>query len=418
MTDKNAKTPQAEQHHPDQPDTPQYRPEQADSTTEALRVESWYKHQASQLSQRWEERLDDFELPCPICRGELIFQGARRSPLFEFSEGEPGTITPLNLLALAFACNRCGYTAEFDAELFNPSHLAELQGAAPEKVARLSVPNFRILVPLTGLEKNQTLLDLASSLAGERNAEVLALNVSADKAVNGQLSAKLQQYRPERGDPAVMHLLREQSEDVGEAIVRAIDRQRCDLLLIGWRGWSRQRGVIMGTVLDTVLNEATCDVAVIHDRGLPQIRRILLPTAGGPNTDSAMRLAFDLARAHEADLDLVYVISPGDSEGEKRGHKYLEKALENLDSDYHYEERRRTVKPETRIMVGSDFVQTIVAEAASYDLLLIGAPHRTWRGTLRLNDKVVRIARNCVPTAIVISARHNRIGSWFNRILG
>src|SRR5215470_11427236 len=113
--------------------------EQRNTLLDTLREEEWYKRQAEQISHRWGERLDRFELPCPMCKGELQFQGARRDRLYEFAEGEPGTVTPLNVLPISFVCNRCGYTAEFDAELFNPAYLAKLQGASPDRVAELSI---------------------------------------------------------------------------------------------------------------------------------------------------------------------------------------------------------------------------------------------------------------------------------------
>src|SRR6266849_6398296 len=85
--------------------------------------EQWYQRQAQLLSRQCGDRLDDFKLPCPLCRGQLVFEGARRNPLYEFAENEPGTIDFLNLLTLSFICDRCGYVAEFDAELFNPAYL-------------------------------------------------------------------------------------------------------------------------------------------------------------------------------------------------------------------------------------------------------------------------------------------------------
>src|SRR5262249_55095999 len=142
----------------------------------ALETEAWYRQQAQLISYQWGERLDQFELPCPLCSGTLQFQGVRREQLYEFAEGEPGTVTRLDVLPISFACNRCGYAAEFDAQLFNPAYLAKLQGASPDRVAELSIREFRVLVPLTGEEKSETLLDLSSAIARVRHGEVIVLN--------------------------------------------------------------------------------------------------------------------------------------------------------------------------------------------------------------------------------------------------
>ncbi|MCC7208384.1 MAG: universal stress protein [Anaerolineae bacterium] len=401
---------------PNNHDTPHRKPFDEHEIAHALEAEAWYRGQASRLSHRWEERLDQFNLPCPICNGALVFQGARRSPIFEFSEGEPGIVTPLKLLALTFTCSRCGYTADFDAELFNPSRLAELQGAAPEQVAALSVAEYRVLVSLAGDERNETMIRLASTLAGERKGEVVALHVSRGKAHDEGLLWKLQNYRPDIGDPAVVRLLSQESEDVGEAIVRAARRQRAQFILIGWRGWSRSEQAIMGTVLDTVLNEAVSDVGLVHDRGLRDVRRILLPTAGGPNTPPTLHIGLDLARAYEAELHLLVVVQT--PEEERGGYAVLDNLLREARLDRHHADHHADVNIEQRVIVAKDFVQTVVAESSFYDLLLIGAPHRTWRGTLRLNNKIGRIVRNAAPTAVVVSARQSPFGLWFNRIFG
>lgn len=381
--------------------------EQRTKSLDALREEEWFKRQAEHLSQRWGERLDQFELPCPMCSGRLQFQGVERDRLYEFAEGEPGTVTPLNVLPISFVCSRCGYTAEFDAELFNPAFLAQLQGASPERVAELSVRDFRVLVPLGGEEKNETLLDLASALAGIQHGEVIVLNIAPDATSAEHLADKLQHYKPAIGDPAPVHLLFQHTPDVGDAIVHTALRQRCELLMVGWRGWTRNQQAIMGTVLDPVLNEAVCDVAVVHDRGLLEVRRILLPAAGGPNMKTAARLAHDLARAFDAELHLMNVVAR--AEDEKRGHEFIDNALRGIHDI--------AVSVDRYVVVSEDTVQTIVEESAQYDLLLIGGSHRNWRGQIRRGNMVAKIVRNCNPTSIVVSARQSRIGSWLSRLL-
>ncbi len=375
---------------------------------DALKAEEWYRRQAEQISWRWGERLDRFVLPCHLCKGELQFEGVRRDRLYEFAEGEPGTVTALNLLPISFTCNRCGYTVEFDAELFNPSYLAQIQGAPPERVAELSIREFRVLVPLGGEEKNETLLDLASALAGVRHGEVIVLNVAPDVTSAQQLSDKLQHYKPGIGEPAPVQLLVQQTEDVGESIVNAASHQRCEWMMVGWRGWTRNQQAIMGSVLDPVLNEAVCDVAVVHDRGLPNVRRILLPTAGGPNVKVAIRLAFDLAHAFNAELHIVSVVARADEDA--KGRELIEDTLREISED-------GTITVERRVLFGTDPVQTIVEEAARFDLLLIGASHRNWRGQIRRGSMIAKIVRNCNPTSIVVNARQTRIGSWLTRLL-
>jgi nucleotide-binding universal stress UspA family protein len=377
-------------------------------------------HPAEIVRRRWGDRLDRFSLPCPVCRGTMTFQGVRTEQLYEFAAGEPDTVTPLAVQPLTFICERCGYSADFDAELFNPAHLAQLQGAPPERVAALSVRDYQVLVPLTGGERSTTLLDLASAVAGVRHGEVVVLHVAppaaGDSALADALRERLEHYTPEVGNPAPVQLLRRQAGDVGDAIVATAADERVELLLAGWRGWTRGHDAVMGHVLDTLLNEALCDVGVVHDRGLAAVRRILLPTAGGPHARVGAALAFDLALAFGAELELFYVAAPGTPDPERAGGAAMRTILRELGD--RQPEEGPTVDVLRRVTTAPDAAQAIVEEAAAYDLVVLGASPRNWLGRIRRGDLALKIARNCNPTSIVVSARTSLLSSWLSRMMG
>jgi nucleotide-binding universal stress UspA family protein len=372
-----------------------------------IKEEDWYKRQAVLLSRKWGTRLDEFELPCPLCSGELQFQGARRNPIYEFAEGEPGTINLLNALSMTFVCNRCGYTAEFDAELFNPAYLAQLQGASPDRVAELSVRDYRILLPLSGQEKSDTLLELSSVLAGVHHGEVLVLNVG--DVENPMLEEKLHHFKPPAGDPAPVRLLRERGRNVGETIVQVAERLRCELTIAGWRGWTRAEHSIMGEILDSLLIESPSTVTLVHDRGLPEVKHMLIPMTGGSNERAAVSIAADLARGFQAKLHLLYVAPSKEVHPERRGLEHIAETLglvPNIDE----------LDVERQIVVSDNLVQTTVDEAARYDLLLIGASLQDWRGRLQRGSMALKIVRNASCTGILVSAGHSRLSSWMHRL--
>jgi nucleotide-binding universal stress UspA family protein len=372
---------------------------------------------AESLRKQWGDRLDELTLPCPLCRGSLLFHGVGTEQLYEFAEGEPDVVNPLDVQPMAFICDRCGYRADFDADLFNPGYLAQLQGATPERVAALSVRDYQVLVPLTGEERSDTLLDLASAVAGVHRGEVLVLHVEPDLSGGGgvvdRLLERIQSFTPAGGDPAPVRVLRRRSGAVGEAIVHTAADKRVELLLVGWRGWTAGRQAVMGSVLDTVLQEAMCDVGVVHDRGLSSIRRILLPTAGGPHARLGFHLAHEIAQAFGAELDLLYVASPRVDDVDAAGQVAFNSTVRGKSE----EPGRHQIDVERRVVINPNPVQAIVEEAAGYDLLLIGASPRKWLGRVRHGDMALKIARNCNPTSIVVSARNTLLGSWLNRLL-
>jgi nucleotide-binding universal stress UspA family protein len=96
----------------------------------------------------------------------------------------------------------------------------------------------------------------------------------------------------------------EPAEDIC-SVARAKD---ADLVLIGWHKPMFGRGLLGGTVYQ-VMKEAGSDVAVFVDRGLSEVRRILLPFVGTPHDHAALKLARRLLRAG-VELTLLHVKSP------------------------------------------------------------------------------------------------------------
>ena len=71
------------------------------------------------------------------------------------------------------------------------------------------------------------------------------------------------------------------SHSVASAILSTIDSEHGNLLLMGWRGNPRERE---RNIKGEAIKYADCDAAILCDRGLDDVKRILVPTRGGPPT--------------------------------------------------------------------------------------------------------------------------------------
>lgn len=365
---------------------------------------------AEQISEKWGKRLDDFELPCPLCKGELQFQGVYYDHLYEFAEGEPGVINELDVLPISFVCNRCGYTAEFDSDLFNPAFLARLQGAPPERVEALTVRDYSVLIPLTGQEKSNTLIELATAVAEVQGGRALVYDATRNDNDNLVLREKLARYQPQAGAPAPIYLTSQNRAGLADVV----QAEGCDLLLIDVHGLDVPGGrspAASGNAIKEVLKRSLCDIAIVQDRGLQEVNRILLATAGGPNAKIAAQLGVNLASAFNAEIEFFNVSSPNNPEAEADGQARIAETLHDvLIAD--------NVRFRSRVVVSSDPVQAIVQEAARFDLLLIGDSPRDWRGQMPLNSISSKAARNCTATAMIVLGRNSKIQSWLDRLFG
>jgi nucleotide-binding universal stress UspA family protein len=367
---------------------------------------------AQRLSEKWGKRLDHFDLPCPLCKGELKFQGVYHDHLYEFAEGEPGVVNELDVLPISFVCDHCGYTAEFDADLFNPAFLAKLQGADPERVNELAVRDFCVLISLTGKEESDTLLELATGMAEVQGGTALVFSTARDEAEESMLRERLQHYRPQAGAPAPVRLAQHKFTNLAEELAEVVEREACDLLMIDVRDGLGYSQTAAGDTIKRVLNKSLCDVVLVHNRGLQQnVRRILLATAGGPNAQTAAQMAVNLACAFNAEIHFFNAASPNDPDAKANGQARISETLhEVLIPD--------NVRLRTHVVVSSDPVQAIVEEATNFDLLVMGDSPRDWRGKIPLDSISAKVARNCSSTALIVLGRHSQIQSWIDRLFG
>lgn len=366
------------------------------------------RERARQLSNRWEDVLEDFLIPCPMCRGEMKMQGVSPTRLYEFAEGEPGTVNPMDLLPIAFICTRCGYTAEFDSQLFNPAYLARLEGAPANQIDRLSLRDYHILVPLRGNEHNETLLDLASAIAKSRNGDVTVLDASNSESMSDRLADKVQNYHPLVGGPAPVTFIHRTPDSLKTNLAQAITHNHSRLLLIEDRGWGNSGQAEVSPLIEEIMRDDLCEVAIVNDRGLQQVNRVLLATSGGPNAKAAAPLVLDIVRGYDAELHLLYIASPGEPDRQAIGQARIAETLEGLNTE--------GIKLQKRIIADSDPVQALISESGNYDLLVIGGSPRNWRSKMMFNSHSGKVARNSDTTTIIVITPGDQPLPFFNRL--
>jgi glucosyl-3-phosphoglycerate synthase len=210
-----------------------------------------------------------------------------------------------------------------------------------------------------------------------------------------------------------------------EGIIEAATEEEADLIVFGWGGpaparsaersgarpgaspggrTSRTADAIFSPTIDEVVREAPCDIAVVKQRGVGEVRRILVPVRGGPHAELALRFADALGRSLGAEVAGLHVVAP-DTEPEVRAR--TERALAGFVRQ-HTHGRARPL-----LVEGAAIGPTIVREAESAQLVVMGAtalpgtpaslalgPESGLFGALP--EMVVQQAR---PTVIVVKTR-------------
>ena len=196
--------------------------------------------------------------------------------------------------------------------------------------------NFRVMVPLANPEHQTDLIELGSVLANEHDGELLAVHIVTipDQTPLSEAADRIAEFDPGEGE-----LLERARADAGtadvpietkrilshrsfEEIFDAARTYDADTVVMGW-GEHGASGRVEGTV-DELTHDLPCDFLLLRDRGFDP-RRVLVPTAGGPDSELSAAVAKAFRRIYGAEITLLHV-----AEDAEEGEAFLrEWATEN-----------------------------------------------------------------------------------------
>ena len=292
-----------------------------------------------------------------------------------------------------------------------------------DELARKRPRTYRLLVAIANPLTCGDLIDLAKTIVQGRRGEITALHVvqterpprEEEKSAEARRTM-LEAVLIHAQDPAVpIHTVTRTAPTIAQGIVDTAAEENSHLILMGWRGRLRRSatGASIGDVLDQVIKNAPCNIAVVKARGLQSIRRILVLTAGGPNAVLALGLAMSIARRYRAEVTTLYVAKPGQ---EATGRAMLAKTVNGLQG-------AKTVRRE--LVVAENAVKGILKESKDYDLVLLGATQEGLFQQVLFGPIPEEVAKRCSKTVIVVkgyqpivSMVKGALSGWTERLRG
>jgi nucleotide-binding universal stress UspA family protein len=283
-----------------------------------------------------------------------------------------------------------------------------LQQAQPEsqvfkdELAGVAKSGYRVLVPVANPSTLDALVDFAAAVARRKKGEIIALHVvsqqeaaspeDARRSAEGRRTLLEETVGSLRDRSVAIHTMTRLSDDPAQAILDTARGEGCDLIIMGWQGYMRSVafGRSLGHVLDPVIARAPCDVAIVKTKGMDHPRRLMVPTAGGPNASLALDLALAFAWRNRGEVSLVTVVKKGQEEA---GRRQLHKTLNSIKT-------RQRVRQE--VLLGDDAARAILKESRDYDLIMLGATRETVFRQALFGTVPEHVAKRCPKTVIMV----------------
>lgn len=281
--------------------------------------------------------------------------------------------------------------------------------------------DYSVLIPVATQEQARILGHIGSIIARANEGEVLALHVVR---VPYQLTLGDGRSRLKHGRPYLetvieqakqldvpVHTMIRLGRKVDDAVRKTAEENASDLILLGWPGYTNTAGRLYGSVIDPIVDDPPCDIAVVRYREHRPVRSIFVPVSGGPNSRRVVRTAVNMASLGEegpALVNLMHIIPTGSgTRGRIRADQIFNYALEGID----YEHISRS------IVEGTSVLDTILenAENCACDLIVIGATDEPLFRNLLFGNIADQVANRAKVTVIVVKRRQSAFHSFLRQ---
>ncbi|WP_222919215.1 formate/nitrite transporter family protein [Natrinema sp. SYSU A 869] len=265
---------------------------------------------------------------------------------------------------------------------------------------------YRVLVPIANPRTESRIVDLACTLANNHeNAVVHAVHIVQvpDRRAMRYGSGRNQRIISESENQ--MEGVREtvSAYDIGcetstvvshrsfEDVFDTAKRERADLVVLGWgddRPWGAGR---TEAGISQLTDNLPCDFLVLKDRDL-DTSQILIPTAGGPDSDLSAEVARTLEQADGSSISLLHVVDDADERADGRAF------LADWAAEHDLENAALTIDD------SGDIEGAICREAADHSLVIIGATEAGLLSRL-VSDTLHMDVVNEVDSSVLLAER-------------
>jgi len=277
-----------------------------------------------------------------------------------------------------------------------------------------------VLVALHNPENVDPLIELAASMARQRQSRLLAISVvdvprqmpihegiryaHHKEALLNQARKKAAELKFELETDIII------AHNPSDGILDSIRKHRAEALIMGWKGYTNTRDRLFGEIADRIIRLAPCDLMIIKFGKTKEMRRCLLPTAGGPNAKLAARVVNAIAADRDLAVTGSFIVPRGaSSEQKEQGNKRIDETLELVEP---------SVKQDKKLIESSSVAGGIAKASREYDLVVIGAAREPLFQKILFGEIPEKVARYSPSSVMVVKMYEGAIKSIIKRLFG
>ncbi len=190
----------------------------------------------------------------------------------------------------------------------------------------------------------------------------------------------------------------EVGHNTANTIINSAREHECDLIIMGWKGYTKTSARILGEVTDTVVSNATTDLMLVKLVAGTNLDNWLLPTAGGKHAIKAEEYAASIVRAYNGSLTFCSVVSPNASES------VVENTTRMLQTATSRASQGNGLDIKTTVIKNDSITKGILEESMNYDAIILGATEHRFKQFLFGSIPEV-IAKESLKTVVLVKKK-------------
>jgi amino acid transporter/nucleotide-binding universal stress UspA family protein len=281
--------------------------------------------------------------------------------------------------------------------------------------------HFHILSPMANAQTVEQLQRFAIRMAKAHNGDITALNVIRVPAqlppsegrkyldqARGLLSRAIQMAEEEH---IPVYSLVKVSHNLPKAIIETCSERQIDLMILGWEGEVPARNRVFGTILDEIIQNTVCDIALLCRAPVEDtpVERVLIPVSNVRYAVLSLKVAEALVPDPKTPIELFHATHHDDMSSIR---KKIQDDLNKLADAVTPERYTIIIRKTHRI------AEAVLEEARRHDMIIMGAPEEGLIRRAVFGDMPEMIAREIDGPLILTKRYTGHVRSWFQKFFG